>query len=59
MKKNCERQIQNWKFIFRIKPVTRKKQKKHEKFCVKWKGYNGSFNSQTDEKRILGIIRLI
>ena len=45
MKKNCKRQIQNLKFIFRIKKVTRRKR---GKLYGKWKGYDGSFNIWID-----------
>ena len=46
MKKNCEKIDQQ---EFRIEKVIKKK---GDKLYVKWKGYDNSFNSWSDKKRL-------
>ena len=47
MKKNCTKTNQQ---TFRIEKVIKKK---GDKLCVKWKGYNSSFNSWIDKKDLI------
>ena len=47
MKKNCKKQIKKKK---RIEKVIKKK---GNELCVKWKGYDNSFNSWIDKKDVI------
>ena len=49
MKKNCKKLVQK---EFRIEKILKRK---GDKLCVKWKGYDNSFNSWINKKDLIRV----